>query len=172
MSEQPVLEQLTVQFVVGDSGGGWLPTSVQIKRWASAALNTVAANPGEVTVRIVGLEEGRRLNERYRRTSGATNVLAFPADLPADDIAINMLGDIVVCAPVANREAREQGKEYAAHWAHLVIHGVLHLLGYDHLHDEQAQAMEVREVAILTDLGFPDPCRQESALQDNSHCPG
>lgn len=106
---------------------------------------------GEVTVRIVGAAESRALNRRYRGKDRPTNVLSFPYGEPG------VLGDLVVCAPVVNREAREQGKSPAAHWAHMVVHGVLHLRGFDHIRAPDAKVMETRERAILARLSFPDP---------------
>jgi probable rRNA maturation factor len=106
---------------------------------------------GEVTLRIVGPAESRALNRRYRKKDKPTNVLSFPYDDPG------LLGDIVICAAVVNREAREQGKRREAHWAHMVVHGVLHLLGFDHIRPADAKVMERRERAILARLSFPDP---------------
>ncbi len=115
---------------------------------------------GELTVRIVDGAEAAELNRRYRGRSGPTNVLSFPFDgMPGVDLPL--LGDIVVCAPVVVREAREQGKPERAHWAHIVVHGVLHLLGYDHVEPEQARIMEGLEKQILGKLGIPDPYGDE-----------
>ena len=102
----------------------------------------------------MGSREGRALNERWRRRAYATNVLSFPA---APELGGRQIGDIVVCAPVVAREAREQGKALAAHWAHMVVHGTLHLLGFDHQRAPDARRMEVRERVLLTRLGFADP---------------
>jgi probable rRNA maturation factor len=112
----------------------------------------------------VDATESASLNERYRRRAGATNVLAFsgtelPASSPGD---CELLGDLVICAPVVASEAREQGKSLDAHWAHMAIHGVLHLLGYDHATDAEAKIMERREKELLESLGFEDPYRDES----------
>jgi probable rRNA maturation factor len=106
---------------------------------------------GAVTIRVVGAAESRRLNRRFRGKDKPTNVLSFPYDVPG------ALGDVVICAPVVNREAREQGKAPAAHWAHMVVHGVLHLLGHDHIRAADAKMMEARERAILARLSYPDP---------------
>ncbi|MCC7219763.1 MAG: rRNA maturation RNase YbeY [Candidatus Contendobacter sp.] len=133
-----------------------LPAATDFQRWAEAALT--GANDqrdAEITVRIVNEVESTALNETYRHKQGPTNVLSFPFEAPPE-VESSLLGDIVICAPVVLREAVSQGKSPAAHWAHLVIHGVLHLLGYDH--DElQADAMESLEIRILAGLGYPDP---------------
>ena len=132
-----------------------VPPRASIRAWVRAALG---GRRGEVTVRIVSAEESAALNGKYRKRSGATNVLSFPAD--ADTGATGELapvGDLVVCAAVLEREAREQGTALEAHWAHIVIHGALHLVGYDHVTARQARAMEARETEILAALGFPDP---------------
>jgi len=112
--------------------------------------------PASVSVRIVDAEEGRALNARWRERDRPTNVLSFPADLPPE-LELPLLGDLVLCAPVVLREAAEQGKRVEDHWAHLVIHGVLHLLGMDHQDDAEAEEMEQREREILAALGIDDP---------------
>jgi probable rRNA maturation factor len=131
---------------------GAVPGVTKIRGWAEAALRgRLRRRPRAVTVRLVGLAEGRRLNETYRRRHGATNVLAFPAAAGAE------LGDIVICVPVMAREARVQGKAPAAHLAHLVVHGMLHLQGYDHHRPDESRRMERCEVQILRRIGFADP---------------
>lgn len=133
-----------------------LPAEADLRRWAEAAL--VGADyqkDAELTIRIVNEAEITALNESYRHKQGPTNVLSFPFE-PPPEIVTPLLGDIVICAPVVLHEAINQGKAVAAHWAHLVAHGVLHLLGYDH-DEEQAEAMESLEVRILEGLGYPDP---------------
>ena len=132
-----------------------VPSTAKLVQWAEAAL-AGRSEGAQMTVRVVDEREGAELNERYRRRVGPTNVLAFEFDaleLPAARI----LGDVVVCAPVAAREAREQAKRLDAHWAHLVVHGTLHLLGYDHDRSESATEMESAEREILGRLGYPDP---------------
>ena len=112
----------------------------------------------ELTIRIVDEAEARELNRRWRERDYATNVLSFPA-LGLTDIAPDMLGDIVICAPVVSTEAAAQGKSSAAHWSHLAVHGVLHLLGFDHEDEQSAVIMEHHERVILANLGFADPYR-------------
>ena len=132
-----------------------VPSPAKIARWAEAAL-AGRSEDAEMTVRVVDEAEGAALNARYRRRAGATNVLAFAFDAP-ELPSLRILGDVVVCAPVAAREAREQSKRLDAHWAHLVIHGTLHLLGYDHDESGAAREMEAVERALLGRLGYPDP---------------
>lgn len=132
---------------------GWAPGAERVTTWARAALGRHA---GAVSIRIVGPGESRRLNALYRGRDYATNVLSFPAGtVPGAEPA--PLGDIAICASVVAREARAQGKTLAAHWAHMVVHGVLHLCGYDHVIDADAKRMERRERRVLAGLGFPDP---------------
>lgn len=133
-----------------------LPTVTDFQHWTGAALSGAACDrDAEITIRIVNEVESAALNETYRHKQGPTNVLSFPFEaLP--EVASSLLGDIVICAPVVLREAVSQGKPPLAHWAHLVIHGVLHLLGYDH-DEHQAEAMESLEIRILAGLGYPDP---------------
>lgn len=134
-----------------------LPGAADLRRWAMAALKEARRQgPAELVLRLVNEAEITSLNETYRHKQGPTNVLAFPFTPPAG-VDSPLLGDVVICAPVAVREAVTQHKTPAAHWAHLVIHGVLHLLGYDHHSDVQAAAMEALEIRILAGLGFPDP---------------
>jgi len=131
-----------------------LPTDPQFERWVETALGACA--DAVLTIRIVDREEGRQLNARYRGKDAATNVLSFPAELPAE-VDLPLLGDIVLCAPVVAAEARAQGKALEAHWAHLTVHGVLHLLGHDHQRPEEAAAMESLEVRLLDSLGITNP---------------
>lgn len=114
-------------------------------------------------MRVVGESEGASLNERFRHGSGATNVLAFSHDDPVPGgESETPLGDLVICAPVLEREAADQGKSLEAHWAHISIHGALHLIGYDHEDPEDARAMEARERELLASLGFEDPYAGET----------
>ncbi|HEX4299976.1 MAG TPA: rRNA maturation RNase YbeY [Gammaproteobacteria bacterium] len=151
MSEAPQLE-VDVEDVSGAAGN---PSAAEFQRWTAAAL-AGRREQAEVSIRIVGETEGAELNARYRSKTGPTNVLSFPAELPAG-VPLPMVGDLVICAPVVAREAHAQGKEPSAHWAHLTVHGCLHLIGYDHEHEAGATEMEALETAILAGLGFPDP---------------
>lgn len=133
-----------------------LPTEADFRHWAAAALASADyPKNAELTIRVVNEAESTALNETYRHKQGPTNVLSFPFEAPPE-VETPLLGDIVICAPVVLREAVSQGKTLAAHWAHLVVHGVLHLLGYDH-DEAQAEAMESLEIRILAGLGYPDP---------------
>lgn len=116
----------------------------------------------EVLIRIVDADEGAALNERYRGKRGPTNVLSFPFAVPSG-IPNRLLGDLVICAPVVEREACEQGKSAEAHWAHMVVHGMLHLQGYDHVEEREAEIMEAREVEILSRLGVENPYEGKGA---------
>ena len=131
-----------------------LPADADFTRWVRAVLKGRGA--AELVIRIVDAAESRRLNRRWCGKDRATNVLSFPAGLPAG-VPLPLLGDLVMCAPLVVREAAEQGKSPAAHWAHLTVHGSLHLLGHDHENEAQAAVMESLEAAILGTLDFPDP---------------
>lgn len=131
-----------------------LPSAAQINAWAAAAAFNL--NPMEVVARVVGDAESAQLNQHYRQQSGPTNVLSFPFE-PPPGVEANLLGDLVLCAPVIVREAREQGKPALAHWAHMIVHGMLHLQGYDHQTDGEAHDMETREREIMERLGFENP---------------
>lgn len=137
----------------------WTPRRADLAAWASEALGRRAAN-AELSVRLVGRAEGRRLNARYRGKDYATNVLSFPAAgfaAAANDESAQPLGDLVICPPVLRAEALEQRKTLRAHWAHLVVHGALHLIGYDHERMADARRMERREITVLRRLGFTNP---------------
>ena len=136
---------LSVQYACNREG---LPLRADFVKWARAALT----GGGEVTIRLVDADEGRTLNNEYRGKDYATNVLSFPYD--SEPLVV---GDLVVCPAVVAREAGEQGKPLAAHYAHLVVHGMLHLQGWDHDNDVDAEAMENEEKRILAALGYPDP---------------
>ena len=136
------------------SGSQSVPEPRRIKNWVIHALSREVL--GEITVRVVAEAEGSHLNEVYRHGVGPTNVLAFPTEIVTPDLVADVLplGDIVVCAPVIEREADLQGIELDAHWAHMVIHGVLHLMGFDHQTSKDAVIMEAREKELLEGLGF------------------
>jgi len=138
-----------------------MPDPADLREWACAAL-AAAAGDSDLTLRLVGIDEGRRLNQSYRGAAGPTNVLSFPFE-PPPGVGVALLGDVVICAPVVAREAREQGKPARAHWAHMVVHGLLHLQGYDHQQPDEAERMEAREREILARLGFADPYAEENA---------
>jgi probable rRNA maturation factor len=129
----------------------WAPGPSTLRSWARLAAGD---RDGELGIRVVGNRESRALNERWRGKPGPTNVLSFPAAGPSHS---RLLGDIVVCAPLVAREAREQGKTLPAHWAHMIVHGTLHLLGFDHARPADARRMEGRERALLARIGVPDP---------------
>lgn len=137
------------------SGEDNIPGPALMRRWLRAALSP-RREAAELSVRIVDEAESAALNARYRHRSGPTNVLSFPADLP-DDIPLPLLGDLVICAPIVIREAREQHKAPNAHWAHMLVHGALHLIGYDHIDDSDAEVMEALETEILVAMAFPPP---------------
>ena len=132
-----------------------LPTEEQIVQWATAAVQP-EGDEVEMTVRIVDEAESHELNLTYRGKDRPTNVLSFPFECP-DEVELPLLGDLVICRQVVEREAAEQEKALIAHWAHMVVHGSLHLLGYDHIEDDEAEEMESLETQIMQGLGFDDP---------------
>lgn len=134
-----------------------IPSTAKFKRWAKEVLQDKMPN-AEVTIRIVDKDEITTLNSTYRHKNKPTNVLSFPFELP-DDIKLDtpILGDIAICAEVIVEEAAEQHKPVETHWAHMVVHGILHLLGYDHVKDEDAEVMEAEEITIMAKLGFNNP---------------
>lgn len=136
----------------------WSPTSRDLTRWVGTALGRSAAGT-EVAVAVVGAPESRRLNARFRGRDYPTNILSFPAPAPLRAARPRPLGDLVLCARVLRAEAHAQAKTLRAHWAHLVVHGTLHLIGYDHERDADARRMERREVTVLRRLGFANPYR-------------
>ncbi len=141
---------LSVQYACNTDG---VPSRPQFRAWARAALNADGMRGGQITLRLVEADEGQTLNRDYRSKDYATNVLSFPYE--TEPVVI---GDLVICRPVVVREAEEQGKTLEAHYAHLVVHGVLHLQGYDHeTGEDDAEEMEDKEREILASLGFADP---------------
>lgn len=137
-----------------DDGFENLPAQGQFEDWVEAALQA-SHEQLEQTIRVVGEAESRDLNRRFRERDKATNVLAFPGD--AEFLDYDCLGDLVICAPVVAAEAADQGKTDEAHWAHLVVHGMLHLQGFDHQDAEQTREMEQLEIKILDTLGYTNP---------------
>ena len=148
---------LTVQY---ETETPWVPSRRSLSRWADAALARRNGAQRDLTVRIVGRTESRTLNRRFRDQDKPTNVLSFRATVRQAE-GRRPLGDLVICAPVVAHEARAQAKTREAHWAHMIVHGTLHLLGYDHERLAEARRMERREIAILTGLGFADPYRMQ-----------
>ncbi|WP_386692627.1 MULTISPECIES: rRNA maturation RNase YbeY [unclassified Lonepinella] len=132
-----------------------LPSVEQFTHWATQAVRAESLEP-EMTIRIVDEAESHELNLRYRGKDRPTNVLSFPFECP-DEVELPLLGDLVICRQVVEKEAVEQGKPLIAHWAHLVVHGSLHLLGYDHIEQDEAEEMESLETEIMLELGFEDP---------------
>jgi probable rRNA maturation factor len=152
MTRGPVRFDVSVSYGLPRAG---LPAPVSFKKWAAAAVEGRILK-GDLAIRVVDTKEARSLNRHYRGKDYATNVLSFPADLPPE-MQVPLLGDLVICAPVVAKEALEQGKTLAAHYAHLTIHGTLHLLGLDHENEKEADAMELIERELLADLGYADP---------------
>lgn len=136
-----------------------LPDTQIVTDWVELA--TKQREHAEVVVRLVGEQESAELNEAYRQKKGSTNVLSFPFErpegLPADALLNDTLGDLVICAPVVLSEAADQGKTPLTHWAHMVIHGCLHLQGYDHVNAKDAQVMEALEIKLLEQIGISNP---------------
>lgn len=144
--------KLTLQLASAEPSA---PSAEQLLRWAQAALGP-APGPAAITIRVADEAEIQSLNKDWRKRDAPTNALAFPLSGGAGAPS-GVAGDVVACAPVIKREAAAQNKTLAAHWAHVIIHGVLHLMGYDHVNEQDAVAMEAKEIAILKNLGFPDP---------------
>ncbi len=132
-----------------------LPSETQLTEWVSAALKG-RLEAAELSIRIVSPQESQELNSQYRGKDRSTNVLSFPFEMP-EGIELDLLGDLVVCAEVVSQEAIEQNKPLFNHWCHMVVHGVLHLLGFDHINNPEAEEMEQLEREILATLSIPDP---------------
>ena len=162
MTKGPIRLDVSVNYAVPRVG---VPAAVSFRKWVAAALNG-RIREADLAIRIVGTKEGRALNRHYRGKDYATNVLSFPADaaegvkLPKG-VKMPLLGDLVICAPVVAKEAKEQGKALNDHYAHLTVHGALHLLGWDHEDDRDAECMEALEREILAGLGIEDPYRAQ-----------
>lgn len=146
------MNQIDIQRIFDSNGQ---PDQMQIQAWVDAALEGFGQDT-EIVIRIVDETESAQLNEQYRHKKGPTNILSFPFEVP-EGIELDLLGDLVICAPVVAREAAEQHKQPAHHWAHIVVHGVLHLLGYDHTGDDEAEQMESREIEILKKMDINNP---------------
>ena len=158
MTQGPVTLEVSVSYALPRAG---LPSAVSFRKWVAAALKG-RIREADLAVRIVDTKEGRALNRHYRGKDYATNVLSFPAEIAEGvkmpkGFKMPLLGDLVICAPVVAREAKEQKKKLAAHYAHLTVHGTLHLLGWNHEDDREAEAMEQLERDILAELGIDDP---------------
>ena len=134
-----------------------IPQQQQFQQWSA---QTILDKDAELSLRIVDEAEGAELNKTWRKKDYATNVLSFPVGEQIEQ-APNLLGDIVICAPLVEREAAEQGKDILAHWAHLFVHGILHLQGYDHESERDAEIMEAEEIRILNTLGYQNPYEHE-----------
>jgi len=146
------MNEVDIQVICESS---WKANGEQIQNWVDTALEGFGKDT-EIVVRIVDEQESAQLNGQYRHKQGATNILSFPVEVPVG-IDLDLLGDLVICAPILEKEAREQDKPLADHWAHIIIHGVLHLLGYDHLDDDDAELMENQEITILKKLNIKNP---------------
>lgn len=160
MTQGPVRLDVAVGYAAPRAG---VPAAISFRRWVATALEG-RIREADLAIRIVGEDEGRALNRHYRDKDYATNVLSFPADIAEGvimpkDVVLPLMGDIVLCAPVVAREATEQDKPTTHHYAHLTVHGVLHLLGMDHEDEREAECMEQLEREILAELGIEDPYR-------------
>ena len=158
MTRGPIRLDVSVTYALPRAG---LPAAVSFRRWVAAALEG-RIREADLAIRIVGTKEGRALNRHYRGKDSATNVLSFPAEMPdglPEDMKMPLLGDIVLCAPVIAKEAREQKNLLVSHYAHMTVHGALHLLGWDHNDDREAECMERLEREILAEMGIADPYR-------------
>ena len=144
--------EVTIQSVTDSN---MIPSEENIKQWIYSAINELSETK-ELTVRIVDEAESAELNQSWRNKAGPTNVLSFPYDDNGFEHS-NLLGDLVICAPILEQEAKQQNKALEAHWAHIIIHGSLHLLGYDHINSTDAEIMESKEKIIMANLGYDDP---------------
>ena len=149
--------ELEIQRIVDSAE---LPSDAELKQWVELALQDYSAD-AEVVIRIVDSEEISVLNQQYRQKSGATNILSFPFEVPEGVEGIDLLGDLVVCSSVLEQEAFDQKKELKNHWAHIIIHGILHLLGYDHIEENDANEMEAKEILMLQKLHINNPYQEQ-----------
>jgi len=157
MSVNMVNRELDIQRIIDSE---LIPSDTELQQWVEAALQDYSAD-AEVVIRIVDTQEISALNEQYRHKQGATNILSFPFEVPEGVEGLNLLGDLVVCASVLEQEALKQGKELKNHWAHIIIHGILHLLGYDHIEEIEANEMESKEILILKQLKINNPYQEQ-----------
>ena len=155
MSQQAILLDLDLQIAVDNAA---IPTQAEFETWVRTAVGQTMGEV-ELTIRVVEIAESQQLNLTYRGKDKPTNVLSFPFEAPPE-VELPLLGDLVICAKVVEQEATEQNKPLNAHWAHMVIHGCLHLLGYDHIIDEEADEMESLETQLVEGLGFSDPYKE------------
>ena len=142
----------------------FIPSETKMHCWVNTVTVLHKKNNMEVSIRVIDEKESAMLNHTWRGKKGATNVLSFPAELP-EDIPLALLGDLAICAPLIEQEAVAQHKTREAHWAHIVIHGTLHLLGYDHIKESDAIEMETLESHIMYKLGYPDPYNTDTLTQ-------
>jgi probable rRNA maturation factor len=148
-----------------------VPEEGDIRGWINATLKAESGRENnEISVRLVDVKEMTALNESYRGKEGPTNVLSFPALLP-EEVETPLLGDIVVCVPVVRKEAEQQGKALESHWAHMMIHGTLHLLGFDHIEEDEAETMEALETAIMLTLNYNCPYQDNEKINQDSSTP-
>jgi probable rRNA maturation factor len=155
MSQQGISLDLDLQIAVDNPR---LPTQAEFETWVRTAIGQTMTEV-DLTIRIVEVGESQQLNLTYRGKDKPTNVLSFPFEAPPE-IELPLLGDLVICAQVVEQEAIEQNKPLNAHWAHMVIHGCLHLLGYDHIIDQEADEMESLETQLVEGLGFTNPYKE------------
>ena len=148
---------LDLQVATDNTDG--MPSEAQFQQWLDAAVTPFQPD-AEVTIRLVDEEESHGLNHEYRGKDKPTNVLSFPFEAPPG-VELELLGDLIICRQVVEKEAKEQDKPLHAHWAHMVVHGSLHLLGYDHIEDDEAEEMEGLETEIMQQMGFADPYAEE-----------
>ena len=152
MTQGPIQCDVGVTYGISRKG---VPSPISFKKWAEAACKG-RIKFADIAIRVVDLKEGKAINKHYRGKDYATNVLSFPAELP-EGVTLPLLGDLLICAPIVAKEAKAQKKDLNAHYAHLTIHGVLHLLGLDHEDEHEALVMEAIEREILADMGYSDP---------------
>lgn len=160
--------QVDVQWAVDEQA---IPSVEQAHKWVRAALQgELAYQPVEMTIRIASPQESQELNRDYREKDYPTNVLSFEFEQPPGLVDLGeelpYLGDLVICAQVVEQEAQEQNKPLAAHWAHMIVHGTLHLQGFDHIEDDEAEAMESLEIKIMEKLGFENPYQDDDSFPD------